>query len=152
MAQVTKKEKCREKTSRGRGWGGENRYLDRRGRRRECRTCHKRWSTCFADFSRRSTFKSARSMRHRISSRGLLECETGRQFMISSVRFPRTVAPTKFTYRRDRKVAGSCSEIAEIPREIPSDAWYFPQSWSPDKNSSRLREMQIAFRLKGTQT
>lgn len=38
----------------------------------------KRWSTCFADFSPASTFKSAHSMRRRISSRLRLECETGR--------------------------------------------------------------------------
>lgn len=61
----------------GRRGNGERRLSSGEGGRRRW-DGGKRWSTCFADFSPRSTFKSAHSMRRRISSRRRLECETER--------------------------------------------------------------------------
>lgn len=61
----------------GRRGNGERRLSSGEGGRRRW-DGGKRWSTCFADFSPRSTFKSAHSMRRRISSRRRLECEMER--------------------------------------------------------------------------
>lgn len=72
----------------GRRGNGERRLSSGEGGRRRW-DGGKRWSTCFADFSPRSTFKSAHSMRRRISSRRRLECETERATGFIIGRFPR---------------------------------------------------------------